>query len=147
MARREQEAMAGKDLYRVLGVACDEDRQRDFNREPDLSAGPVFTPMTVRPEIRNRSEVQAALMREYPRILREAGIGGTVVVWFLVSEEGTVLERRVSESSGHNLLDEAALRVADAFTFSPAMNRDKIVPVWILLPITFQVRQRLREVR
>ena len=121
-------------------IQCDEDRQRDFDREPDLSAGPVFTPMTVRPEIRNRSEVQAALMREYPRILRDHGIGGTVVVWFLVSEQGTVLERRVSESSGRIQLDEAALRVADAFTFTPAMNRNEVVPVWILLPINFQVR-------
>jgi TonB family protein len=129
----------GRALVLVV-IQCDEDRERDFDREPDLSAGPVFTPMTVRPEIRNRREVQAALMREYPPTLRDAGIGGTVVVWFLISEEGTVLERRVSEGSGQTQLDEAALRVADVFTFSPAMNRDRIVPVWILLPITFQVR-------
>ena len=42
----------------------------------DLLANPVFTPMTVHPEIRNRREVQAALMREYPPLLRNAGIGG-----------------------------------------------------------------------
>ena len=30
----------------------------------DISAAPVFTPMTVRPEIRNRAEVTAALRRE-----------------------------------------------------------------------------------
>ena len=56
----------------------------------DISAAPVFTPMTVRPEIRNRPEVQAALMREYPAILRDAGIGGTVVVWFFITEDGVV---------------------------------------------------------
>ena len=31
-----------------------------------IQAGPVFTPMTVRPEILNRNEVAAALMRLYP---------------------------------------------------------------------------------
>jgi TonB family protein len=106
----------------------------------DLAANPVFTPMTVRPEIRNRAEVQAALMREYPVILRDAGIGGTVVVWFFISEEGRVLDRRVSESSGHVPLDEASLQVADVFRFTPALNREQIVQVWIQLPITFQVQ-------
>ena len=108
--------------------------------EVDLLANPVFTPMTVHPEIRNRREVQAALMREYPPILRNAGIGGTVVVWFFISEEGQVLDRRVAQGSGHTQFDEAALKVADVFKFSPALNRENIVQVWIQLPIAFEVR-------
>ncbi len=129
-------------LVRLLGWVdkCADVRVDGFDEEPDLSAAPVFTPMTVRPEIRNRSEVQAALMREYPPVLRDAGIGGQVVVWFFISEEGRVLNRRVSESSGHVALDEAALKVADVFRFTPALNRERIVPVWIQLPITFGVQ-------
>ena len=106
----------------------------------DVSSAPVFTPMTVHPEIKNRREVQAALMREYPPLLRNAGIGGQVVVWFFISEEGQVLDRRVALSSGHIQLDEAALQVADVFRFSPALNREKVVQVWIQLPITFRVQ-------
>ena len=109
--------------------------------DADLSAGPVFTPMTVAPEIRNRREVEAALLREYPVLLRNAGIGGQVVVWFFISEEGTVLDRRVSQSSGLTLLDDAALQVADVFRFTPALNRERIVQVWIEVPITFQVQE------
>ncbi len=105
-----------------------------------IQAGPVFTPYALRPEIRNRNEVIQALMREYPPVLRDAGIGGQVVVWFFISEEGRVLNRRVSESSGHVALDEAALKVADVFRFTPALNRERIVPVWIQLPITFGVQ-------
>jgi protein TonB len=105
----------------------------------DIASAPVFTPMTVRPEIRNRPEVQAALMREYPPILRDAGIGGTVVVWFFITEEGIVRDKRVSQSSGQVQFDEAALKVADVFRFSPALNRDQRVQVWIEVPITFQV--------
>ncbi len=108
--------------------------------ELDLSAAPVFTPMTVQPEIRNRREVEAALMRLYPPLLRNTGIGGQVVVWFFISKEGTVLDRRVSQSSGHAQLDKAALKVADVFRFTPALNRDRRVQVWIQLPITFQVQ-------
>ena len=108
--------------------------------EEDLSAAPVFTPMTVQPEIRNRREVEAALMREYPSILRSSGIAGQVIVWFFISKEGSVLDRRIFESSGFAQLDEAALKVADVFQFTPALNRDKIVPVWIRFPITFEVQ-------
>ncbi len=103
----------------------------------DLSASPVFTPYTVQPEIKNRREVQEALMREYPSILRNAGIGGEVVVWFFISEEGMVLDTSIAESSGRSEFDEAALRVANVFRFSPALNLEQIVPVWIQLPITF----------
>ncbi len=105
----------------------------------DIAAAPVFTPMTVRPEIRNRPEVQAALMRESPPILRDAGIGGTVVVWFFITEDGIVQDKRVSQTSGQIQFDEAALKVADVFRFSPALNRDQRVQVWIEVPITFQV--------
>ena len=105
----------------------------------DIASAPVFTPMTVRPEIVNRGEVQAALMREYPPILRDSGIGGTVEIWFFISEEGRVLDSRVSKSSGQVQFDEAALKVADVVRFSPALNRDQRVQVWIQLPITFQV--------
>jgi len=51
-----------------------------------------------------------------------------------------IVDRRVSQSSGHTQLDEAALRVADVFRFSPALNREMIVRVWIEIPITFHVR-------
>ena len=106
----------------------------------ELSVKPVFTPWTVAPEIKNRSEVEAALIEEFPTILRDARIGGTVFVWFFISEEGTVLDRRVSASSGHTVLDQAALRVADIFRFSPALYRENIVQVWIQFPITFKVQ-------
>jgi protein TonB len=108
--------------------------------ETDLSAGPAFTPYTVGPDITNRADVTRALQREYPALLRDAGIGGTVNVWFYIDENGRVIDTRVQEGSGHRQLDEAALRVADVMEFSPALNRDKKVPVWVSFPITFQVR-------
>ncbi len=78
--------------------------------------------MMVRPEVTNRDEVQAALMREYPAALRNAGIGGTVVVWLYLSETGQNLHSRISQSSGQEEFDRAALRVADVIRFTPAMN-------------------------
>jgi protein TonB len=102
-----------------------------------LSAAPTFTPYTVRPDIKNRAEIARALEAEYPPLLRDAGIGGTIQVWFFVDESGKVTRVIVNESSGHQALDEAALRVASAIEFTPALNQEKAVPVWISLPITF----------
>lgn len=109
-------------------------------REYDISLAPVFTPMTVRPEIKNEAEVIRAMEREYPAILRDAGIGGRVLVWFFIDEAGTVRDTRVAETSGHSGLDEAAIKVADIYRFTPALNRDKKVQVWVQFTITFQVR-------
>lgn len=106
----------------------------------DISAAPTFTPFTVAPTILNRDEVVRAMEREYPPLLRDAGIGGRAVVWFFIDENGAVQDYRVSESSGHQALDDAALAVADVYRFSAALNRDKKVPVWVQFPITFQVR-------
>jgi protein TonB len=106
----------------------------------DISAAPTFTPFTVAPSILNRSEVVRAMEREYPPLLRDAGIGGRAVVFFFIDEEGAVQDFRISESSGHQALDDAALAVADVYRFSAALNRDKKVPVWVQFPITFQVR-------
>ena len=108
--------------------------------ETDISAAPTFTPFTVAPSILNRAEVVRAMEREYPPLLRDAGIGGTVTVYFFIDEEGTVQDFRVNQSSGHQALDDAALAVANVYRFSAALNRDKRVPVWVSFPITFQVR-------
>jgi protein TonB len=104
----------------------------------DISDQPVFTPYEVAPELRNGAEVQRVLEREYPAMLRDAGVGGTVVVHFFIDEQGVVQNQRVAESSGQAQLDQAALRAASQFRFTPAMNRDTAVPVWVAIPVTFR---------
>jgi len=108
--------------------------------ETDLSAAPTFTPFTVAPSILNRNDVVRAMEREYPPLLRDAGIGGQVRVYFFIDEQGSVQDYRIDQTSGHQALDDAALAVADVYRFSAALNRDKKVPVWVSFPITFQVR-------
>lgn len=109
-------------------------------QDGDLSAHPTFTPFTVAPSIRNMHELVRAMERAYPPGLRDAGVGGTVRVLFFIDEEGVVQDYRIDESSGYEALDEAALSVARAYRFSPALNRDRRVSVWVSFPITFQLR-------
>lgn len=105
---------------------------------PSAWTGPVQFP----PHLVNRDEVEEALESHYPALLRDAGIGGRVRVSFFVIANGTVFERRILESSGHGRLDEAALAVADLMRFSPAMNRDTPVSVWVAFPIEFTTRRQ-----
>jgi len=105
-----------------------------------VEGGGIFGVYQVEPSLRNPVEVQRALLREYPPVLRDAGIGGTVPLLVHIDALGNVLESRVDGTSGMASLDEAALRVADVFRFRPALNRDRPVEVWIRLPVTFQVR-------
>jgi len=106
----------------------------------DVRARPTFTPFTQAPSITNRSEVVAAMVQAYPPLLKDAGIGGTVRVYFFINEEGVAEQVRLDESSGHSALDEAALNVAGVYAFEPALNDETPVPVWVSFPITFQVR-------
>ena len=105
-----------------------------------VDPGPAFTPYTVAPRLENRQEIARALEREYPPILRDARIGGTVVLWVHIDEQGQVTDTRVHTSSGHDHLDRAAMAVAREMRFTPALNRDLSVPVWVSLPVTFTVR-------
>jgi TonB family protein len=107
----------------------------------DLSQAPVFTPMDVHPQLMNADEVRRALERAYPPLLRDAGIGGTVLVWFFIDENGRVQNSTINQSSGHQGLDNAALDIAELYRFSPALNRDQRVPVWVSIPIQFESRR------
>lgn len=107
-------------------------------RRADAGGEPRWTPYEVAPEMRNRAEFERSLARAYPTALRDAGVGGTVVVWVPIDAEGQVTDARVQDSSGHDRLDEAALGVLPQARFTPALNRDERVPVWVQFPVVFQ---------
>jgi periplasmic protein TonB len=107
----------------------------------DLELAPIYTVMTLKPELINRDDVARALVRQYPPLLRDAGIGGKVLLWFFINEQGAVVKTQLKETSGYAQLDEAAAKVATIMRFSPAQNHDKKVPVWIEIPILFQINR------
>jgi protein TonB len=101
---------------------------------------PGFTRFTIAPHLLNGDTVLAAIEREYPITLREAGVGGTAEVWVRVGELGDVPSVAIHGSSGHAQLDEAALRVACTMVFTAARERDQVVAAWLSVPISFRVR-------
>ena len=99
-----------------------------------------FVVSKVPPQLLNAPEVQRALERNYPALLRDAGIGGRVVLWLLVDETGRVIQTDVREGSGQAAFDSAAARVGEIMRFSPGQNREDRVKVWVSLPVVFRTR-------
>lgn len=58
-----------------------------------MSSEPTFTPYTERPQLENCDETAAALVKNYSIELRNAGIGGTTLLWLLVDETGKVIQK------------------------------------------------------
>jgi protein TonB len=106
---------------------------------PDAAilAGPVFTPYSEAPRLRNRDEIVRELQRRYPPLLKRSGTSGTVLMWVLVDESGNVIKNQVQKTSGYPAMDDVANQVAQQMKFTPGMNRDVAVKVWLAIPIQF----------
>ena len=85
----------------------------------------------------NPGDVQSATDAEYPPLLRDAGIGGTVLLRFYVEATGEVWRMEIGRGSGRAQLDDAALRVADVIRWSPAMVDGEAVPVLFVFELEF----------
>lgn len=110
---------------------------------PSGSAGaaPAWTPRDVEPRLRNVEAIRAELRRRYPAQLRDAGIGGTVVLDVFVDSDGRPGDVRVREGSGYAVFDSVARRLVPDMEFAPALNRDRPVAVWIRQPVVFTPRR------
>jgi protein TonB len=78
---------------------------------------------------------------EHSKISPRSGLIGTVVVHFLVDASGKVVSREVTVSSGHKILDDAALASIDKASPFPAipkgLNQNQID---VSVPFRFSVR-------
>ncbi|MFN2368935.1 MAG: energy transducer TonB [Desulfurivibrionaceae bacterium] len=77
---------------------------------------------------------------EYPSIARRRHLQGTVVLEVSVSAEGTVDELRVEESSGHKVLDRAALRAVGDWLFEPGRRGGERIAMRVMVPVRFDLR-------
>jgi len=101
-------------------------------------------------EVYTMADVQASFISEvssylanklfYPESARNANQQGKVFVRFIVDAEGRVLDPTVLKSSGHQALDNEALRVVGEMpAWKPAQVGGKPVATFFTLPIMFQL--------
>lgn len=71
----------------------------------------------------------------YPRAAIAQGLEGEALVLFVLDETGTVVAARIEQSSGHRILDDAALRAIRSLRSLPAE-----APREATLPVRFRLR-------
>jgi protein TonB len=75
----------------------------------------------------------------YPAYSRRVGETGRVVVRVLIDERGSPAKAVVQQSSGHKRLDDSALTAVRAARFQPFTEDGSPRPVWVLIPIVFDL--------
>ena len=77
----------------------------------------------------------------YPLIAKKSGWEGTVLVRVTVEKNGRASKVDVSRSSGHKVLDAAALKAVRRWTFRPA--RDGNIPIRsvVVIPLKFSLKE------
>jgi TonB family protein len=115
--------------YRVNFLA--DDQEKPDTADEQLPSSTDFVPVTIYPEQVSCEEP------EYPKEAKNAGQQGTVWVQALVDKHGKVRKAQVQKSSGHEILDDAAVKAAYLCEYKPALQDGKPVAVWITYKVSF----------
>jgi protein TonB len=76
----------------------------------------------------------------YPRKARRLGYEGTVMLKVLINENGRVDDLTVLKSSGHPVLDRAALSAVRKWLFEPGTEGGIKKKMWVKIPIRFDLK-------
>lgn len=101
--------------------------------QPEMRDDAAVLPATVPPSAVHRPPPA------YPERARARGWQGIAVVEVLVDQAGKVREAHLVTSSGHALLDRAALEGVKDWRFRPGRRDRESVPMRVRIPIHFQL--------
>jgi protein TonB len=76
----------------------------------------------------------------YPAMARKLGIEGVVLLRVEVSAKGAPEKIVVAQTSGASMLDEAAMKAVQGWTFVPARRGDAAIAHPVEVPIRFQLK-------
>jgi protein TonB len=76
----------------------------------------------------------------YPMVAQRMGYNGKVVLNVEVLAEGKAGQVLLHQSSGHEILDNAALQTVKTWKFSPAKRFGQPITRWFLVPVKFNLK-------
>lgn len=79
---------------------------------------------------------------QYPPMARRRGLEGIVLLEVLVDISGGVANLKIFTSSGHHVLDRAALKAVRLWRFTPGAIAGKRHEMWVKVPVRFCVTGR-----
>ncbi len=77
---------------------------------------------------------------KYPRLARRRGLEGVVLLETLIDDHGRVKELRIVLSSGHSVLDKAAIKAVRNWRFNAGTIGGRPQEMWVQVPIRFQLQ-------
>jgi protein TonB len=78
----------------------------------------------------------------YPALAEKAGLEGTVWIKALITILGNVIDAAVYKSSGHEILDRAALEAAPRCRFTPAYVNGEPACIWVTYKVIFSLSDK-----
>lgn len=106
---------------------------------PSAPAQAPAPPAPATPRTVSSVEYIKAPQLVYPNMSRRLGESGTVILRILINEKGLPEQILIHKSSGYNSLDEAGRQSALRALFKPMIENGKAVPVYVLVPLTYQL--------
>lgn len=93
------------------------------------------------PVLQNTAAVTAAMLREYPKILLDAGISGQVTAEFVVQADGTVdmSTVKITNSSNERFV-QPTTNVIERFRYTPGRYKGQAVRVLVSMPIGWRAQ-------
>jgi protein TonB len=76
---------------------------------------------------------------EYPMQARRRGLQGVVTIEALIDASGNVADLRLFASSGHSILDKAALSSVRGWRFQPGTVGGRRKQMWVKVPVRFEL--------
>ena len=76
---------------------------------------------------------------DYPPLARRFGLSGRVLMRVLVEASGDAKEVHVAGTSGHAILDQAALKSVRGWRFVPARSGAQTFAAWVEFPVRFEL--------
>ena len=105
---------------------------------PALPALKAPTPLSAGSSV-SRPMIVSSSKPLYPRVARESGWEGTVVVRTLITPDGIPSQLEIRKSCGHEALDLAAQEAIKTWKFQPAKDGNIPVAKWVDIPIKFDL--------
>lgn len=113
------------------------------NPEPGADPAAPLSPtaVDVLPALSDPRSAQRMLEREYPPLLRDAGVTGHTTVTLVIDRDGNVVPGSVKvDDTTNDEFRAAAIRVAEKFHFRPARLHGQPVSVIVSLPIDWRLQ-------
>jgi len=134
-----------------VDVPATERRESDIPREnlpvntaiarPTLHAAHIKTGRLKNSDGASRAALSNQFISRVSCNRAERGYEGSVLLSTKISIEGNVVEVRIKESSGHSVLDRAAVKAVEVWAFEPARRMGIPIPMLVDVPVRFVLRR------